>query len=344
MKKLIIAILVSVFLQPAAFAMKVRSIYEGQVLVSSQNEQQRNQAIQEAFIQTLNKMSGSTTMGENPTIKAALPEAKNQVEEFSYAPSGQDGRPFLLKVQFDAKALKKLLRQAKAPIWDENRPLIMVWVAVDNPGHPAEVIDNQSTQEYALLLKKEALQRGLPIMLPMMDIAELNQISAADIRAKALPLLQKATERYHTDGLLMGNIEPKDKMLTGHWKLVLGQDHWDWDLSSETASGLIALLNEKLVNTLAGRYASVQTEKVSSSFTLVVKGVDQQDDFENMMHFMKHISLIKEMEIENITGDAVIMRLDVQGAQKAFMQEASVGQHLKLQIEKENELTYLWVR
>lgn len=344
MKKLIWGILLAGLMQQAAYAIKVKSIYEAEVPVSSQSEQQRAHAIQTAFIQTLNKMSGSADILQNPTIKAALPEAKNQVEEFGYVPSGQPALPFLLKVQFDAKALKKLLRQAKAPIWDENRPLVLVWLSVDLPGHPSEVIDNQSTNEYALLLKKDALQRGLPIMLPMMDITELNQVSAADIRTKSVDLLQKAAERYHADGMLIGNIEPKDKMLTGHWKLILGQDHWDWDLSSESAAGLVGLLNDKLVSTLAGRYASVQTEKVSSSFTLIVKGVDQQDDFENMMHFIKHISLIKEMEVENIKGDEVILHLAVQGAQKAFMQDASVGQHFKLQIEKENELTYLWVR
>lgn len=343
MKNLIWVVLLIAGVQ-TGYAMKVKSLYEAEVPVQSQNEQLRNQAIQQAFTQTLSKMSGSTAVLQNQAIQAALPSATNEVEEYAYLPSGIPATPFLLKVKFDAKAMKKLLRQAKEPIWDENRPLVLVWLAVASPGHAVEVVDNQAANEFARLLKKEAFQRGLPILLPMMDLSELNAVSASDIRTQSMASLQKASTRYHADAILIGSIEVKDKLFTGRWKLILGQDHWDWNLSSDTAPGLIELLGNKLVTTLAGRYAAVQTEKISSTFVLVVKGVSEQDDFENLLRFIKHISLIQQMEIENVLGDEVILRLDVQGAQKAFMQEASVGQHLELQIEKENELTYRWVR
>ncbi len=343
MRNLIAVLLLAVWAE-VVYAMKIQSIYEAEVPVSSQDERQRAQAIQQAFTQTLNKMSGGGAVLQNPAIQAAMAEAKNKVEEFSYAPSGLPGTPFLLKVKFDPKAMKSLLRQAKEPIWDENRPLILVWLAVENAAHTFEVLDSQSTNEFALVLKKTALQRGLPILLPMMDIAELNGVSTADIRAKSLPPLQKASERYHADGTLVGSIEVKDKLFAGHWRLTLGGNHWDWDLSSETIPGLMQALGNKLVTILAGRYAAVQTETVSSSLVLIVKGIGQQDDYENLLRLIKRISLVRQMEIENVLGDEVILRLDVQGAQQAFMQEASVGQHLQLQIEKENELTYLWVR
>lgn len=343
MKNIIWIILLATWVQ-AAYAVKIKSIYEAEVPVRSQDVQLREQAIREAFIQTLNKISGSADILQNPIIKAALPQATNEVEEFGYIPSGISATPYLLKVQFDPKAMKKLLREAKAPIWGENRPLLLVWLSVESAGHAPEVIDNQSSNEYALLLKNQAEQRGLPIMLPMMDLAELNVVSPADIRAKSVGLLQKAAARYHSDGILIGSIDAKDKKLNGHWKLVLGPDQWEWDLSSDSAAGLVNLLGDKLVNTLAGRYAAVQTETVSSALILKVKGVAEQEDFENMMRFIKHLSLIKEMEIENVSGDEVVLSLNVQGAKTAFMQEASVGQHLQLQLENENELIYLWVR
>jgi hypothetical protein len=103
-------------------------------------------------------------------------------------------------------------------------------------------------------------------------------------------------------------------------------------------------LMDKIISQLGGRYAAVLSDNLTASFNVVVKGVVQKDDFDDLMHFVKRMSLIKELEIENIRGDEVILHLAVQGTQKAFMQDASVGLHLQLQEEKENELTYLWVR
>jgi hypothetical protein len=328
----------------AAHAVKIKSIYAAEVPVLSQDVKLREQAIQQAFVQTLSKMSGSTAILQNPVIKAALPNATNEVGEFGYVPSGNASLPYVLKVQFDSKAMKKLLREAKEPIWDESRPLVVAWLTVESGGSTPEVLDNQSNNEFAQLLKKEAFKRGLPLMLPIMDLTELNAVTSADIRAKSVGPLQKAAARYHSDGILIGSIDVKNKRLNGHWKLVLGPDQWDWDLSSDSTPELVALLTDKLVNTLAGRYAAIQTEQDSSEVTLVVKGVAEQDDFENMIRFVKRISLIQEMEIENVAGDEVVLHLNIQGAKTALMQEASVGQHLQLQIEKDNKLTYLWVR
>ena len=329
---------------PAAYAIKVKSIYQAEVPVRSQDAQLREQAIQQAFIQTLNKMSGRTDMEHNATVKAALPEATNDVEEFGYVPSGIVGQPYLLQVQFDPKAMKELLQDAQAPIWDENRPLILVWLTVEGVGQGPDVIDNQSTHQFALLLKKEASQRGLPLLLPMMDLSEINAVSAADIRSKTVAPLQKAATRYNSDGILIGSVITKDKIVSGQWKLVLGANQWDWTLSSDSPAGLVSMLNDKLVKTLSERYAAVQTEDDITSLTLTVKGVAQQEDFENMLRFIRHISLIKQMEIEKVSGDLVVIDVDIEGAQSAFMQEVSVGQHMHLQLENDDELTYVWTR
>ncbi|HSW71208.1 MAG TPA: DUF2066 domain-containing protein, partial [Gammaproteobacteria bacterium] len=174
MKKVIGALLMLalVWVLPAQ-AVKTKSIYEAEVPVSSQDAKLRDQAIQQAFVQTLMKMSGSNQILQNPSIRAVLANAGNEVDEFSYLPSQENGLPYILKVRFDAKAMKKILTEAKEPVWGENRSLILLWLTMETPGHAPEILDNQSNQEFAQFIKKEALKRGLPAMLPMMDISEL---------------------------------------------------------------------------------------------------------------------------------------------------------------------------
>lgn len=202
MKSVWVFIIILMSAVPTAYAVKMESIYEVQMPVTSQSEQQREQAMQQAFKQVLTKVSGNSIIGENSVIKAALLQAKDNVQEFSYVSSNNSAAPFLLRVKFDPQAIKQLLRQANVSIWHENQPLV--------------------------------------------------------------------------------------------------------------------------------------------TLTFIVNGIAQQDDLRSLMRFIKQASLIRAFEIENITGDQVIMQLTIQGPRQAFIQETAVEQHLHLELEEANQLTYLW--
>lgn len=345
MKSICIFIVMLMSLVSTAHAVKMESIYGAEVPVASQNEQLRAKAMQQAFADTLIKASGSSTVLQNPVIKAALPQAKNNAEEFGYVPSNVLSAPFLLKVKFDAEAVKELLRQAKAPLWGENRPLILVWLVIEKADHTVDLVDNSSTNDFVVLLKKRADQRGLPLLLPVMDMTDLNQLSVADVRAMLVPALQKVSLRYHADGLLVGNIQQNDQgVIQSHWKLIVGKDQGEWRFTNSVAKPGIEELIDKIAVMLGGQQTAVLSDQSIATFTLVVKGVAQQEDLHDLMRLMKHIPLIKSLEMGNIMGDKVMMYLTIQGGRQAFMQDAAVEQHLHLELEEGNELTYLWMR
>lgn len=343
MKKIVCGLFLIV-LTSSAYAVKVKSIYEAEVAVQSQDESFREPALRQAFAQALTKVSGSSTVLENPNIRKALSQAKNNVQEFSYQPSGLVDQPYLLKVRFEPATLKKIIREAKAPLWDEDRPLILVLIAIDDGKHPAELLDASSAHPFLSLLKQSAYQRGLPLLLPLMDMNDLSQISLLEVQELNAAALQKTVDRYHCDGLLVGTISPKAQGYQSHWRLLLGKEQADWVVEAEAPQPLMSTLFNKMTSILSGRYAAVLTDSSPSDFSLTVKGVSEHDDFENLLRFLKHISLIKDLQIENIEGDAVVFHLAVQGSQQAFKQDASVGQHLQLESEGSNQITYLWVR
>lgn len=340
-------------LTQAAYAVKLKSVYVSEVPVVSQDEKLRDKAIQQAFGQTLIKLTGDALILKNPQLKAALATAKNNVDEFGYLPSATPGLPFTLKVEFDSHAIRQLLNKANVPLWGLERPLILVWLSAENANHTAELVDSESNNEWAVSLKQGADQRGLPLFLPMLDITDIKQVSAADIRAMSVATLQKAAERYKADGILIGSIEQKDKLYISHWKLTLGEDQWDWNFINESPAQLLQVMMDKMTATLTGRDREVADAaptsptlpaSSSASITLTVKGVNQRDDVEDLMHFLKDMPQVKELEMENVLGDEVELHLTLQCSQKIFMQDVGVGKHLQLQAESENNLTYVWVR
>src|ERR1700722_17064182 len=67
------------------FAVKINSLYQGEVPVHSQSLQDRQQATQEALAQVLIKVSGNSQVISNPRIKSRLRMAASLIQEYTYA-------------------------------------------------------------------------------------------------------------------------------------------------------------------------------------------------------------------------------------------------------------------
>lgn len=343
MKKIVFGVFLIISFMPSAYAVKMNAIYQAEVLVASQAEKTREQGVQQAFAQVLTKVSGNPRILQNPSIQVALSQAKNNIQEFEYLPSGDRAAPFLLKVQFDPTAVKELLQKAQVPLWDENRPLILVWLAIADQKQRTELIADSSTNHFVDLLKKRAYQRGIPLLLPSLDMTDLNQVSVTDVVQMARLPLAKASQRYHVDGLLLGHLRYQNKLIKSDWQLILGQDQWQWQLESGLAAVMVEEVIDKMSNILSARYTAVSSDKALSAFTMVVTEVAQQEDLQKLMHFMKRLSLITALDIDSIQGNEVVMHLSVQGSRQLFIQEAAVEQHLHLESETDAQLTYRWV-
>ncbi len=352
MKKLMLFVAGWILLFAApVFAARVNSLYTAQVPVTSQSAQEKAQAVPQAFGQVLIKVSGNNQILDNPEIKSRLGAAENLMQEFSYStpPIPDSAKPYLLEVRFDTEGVNQLLRDAHVPIWGQNRPLILAWIAVEIPAHPAEIVDNGSTNTTALLLKQNAEQRGLPIIFPVMDVAELNQISVKDIATMAAPKLLTAAKRYASNAILIGRISQdingqNVNQFNTQWKLVLGNDQWSWNVTGKTQAEVLTAITNTIANTLAARYAVIMTNDVQTQFTLKVIGVAQQDDFMQLMNYLKHLTPVADVQLVKISGNEVLLTVSLHGTQDSFVQALSAGQKLTPTVDGTTSslLVYQW--
>src|SRR3989344_3950435 len=84
-----------------AFAVKVESLYQGQVSVTSQSQEEQNRAIQAALLQVLTKVSGNNFIANNSEIKSHLNDAAKWVLQVGYS------NPHLLSVNFDSSGVNE---------------------------------------------------------------------------------------------------------------------------------------------------------------------------------------------------------------------------------------------
>src|SRR3990167_3580501 len=314
-----------------AFAVRVTRLYQAQIPVASQTSEERNQVLQQGLTQVLIKVSGDNGVLNHPKIKLRLEElAGTLMQEFSYSPSNlpDNAKPYFLQLDFDADGINKVLRDAGVPIWGQNRPLILVWLDVEVPNHPAEIMTNDSANDISLLFKQNMNRRGLPIIFPMMDITDMNLVSVNDIVTKAVPILTNAAKRYSSDAMLMGHITQDKNGFNAQWTLVMGQSQWDWSMTGETIADVLTTVTNNIADTLAGRYAVIMTDTAQTKFTLQVAGVTEAEDFMQLMNYLQHLTPVADVQLIQVSGSDVTLNISLRGTRESFSQAVSLGKKL----------------
>lgn len=314
----------------SGFAVKVNSLYHARVPVISQSAEERRQAVQTALTQVLIKVSGNNRILDNALIKSHLALAEKLIQEYGYSAVHTPTAPasYLLEIHFDAEGVNQLLRSDNAPIWGQNRPLILAWIECEGSGGPAEIMSSDSLMDVAVLLKQAADQHGLPIIFPMMDVIDLNQISVNDITTMSASTLANAAKRYKSDAILIGRIIQDSQGIHSQWKMVLDNNQWNWNFSGKTMTGVLSAMTDSIMTTLAERYAVITTNTVQMQVTLKVLGVTQQEDFVQLVRYLNHLTPVANAEVMQISGNEVALTISLRGTQQSFMQTLSVGKKL----------------
>ena len=347
MKKIGMMFLVYLLTAHMALAVKVGALYQGAIPATSQSAAERDQLARDALAQVFVKVSGNNNILNNAKVKEQLNSASSLMQEFSYIPAPKipgNTKPYFLQLDFDADGINKILRDAGAPIWGQNRPLLLVWLEYEVPHKPAEIISADSGSNLPILLKQNTDRRGLPVIFPAMDVEDLGQVSVNDIVMANLPKLLNAAKRYSSDAILIGRITQDVNGYNTQWKLIMGNDQWGWNITGKTIPDVLAAMADHVADTLAGRYATVITNSVQSRLTLKIINVSEADDFVQVMNYIKHLTPVSDVELVQISGSEMILKVNLRGTQDSFSQALSVGQKLTpvTTDDKQPVLVYQW--
>lgn len=346
MKKQLFAIILLVLL-PLTFATaaKVSTLYEADMPVASQNDELKEQAIKEGFLQVLVKLSGDSHIDQNSTIKASLAKSDYYVQEFSYSTVTTSSSQYMLHIRYDKDDVNRLLVKAGAGYWGETRPLILVWMTVTNKEQHTEIVGSDMAGDMLTIMNAQSKKYGIPILFPLMDVDDVNQVSVDDVAKVALPTLRAAAKRYSPDGLLIGSIEETDDGLQSQWQLVVHDDVWNWTLADKSMDALLSSVMNEISQTLAKQYADKSTHPSELWIKLEVENITHRRDFAQLMQYLKQITLVQQVELSQVAGDVVELAVLIHGSVAGFQQNASIGQRLvlKKQDDISKKLMYEWV-
>lgn len=347
MKKLLLMLVVSVVFLGVGpvWAVKVASLYQADMPVATQSEDERAEAVKAGFLQVLVKISGNPDIDKNPVIKSSLQKADYFVQEFSYSASSPSSSTYSIHIRYDTDDVNKLVKKAGVASWGETRPLLLAWVVVTNNKKTTEIMGSDDQGDVINVMKQQGKKFGLPLIFPVMDVIDMNQVSLDDVVGSKIPVLKEAGKRYAPDGLLIGTLQQTKDGWQSQWQLVLHGHQWHWTIADKTPDNLFANLLNQVSQALSKQLVVKSDSAPQAWLKLEVTNVTQRDDLAQLMQYLEQLAPVQQVQLSQVSGDVVDLAVQVRGSLENFQQNASIGQHLMLKSQNEasNEMLYEWV-
>ena len=343
-------------------ASQILGLYQSDVLVSSQEAEERQKAFSLALNEVLVRVSGKASVLDNTELMLSLTQPEKLVQKFSYKTIDSGISPNLISgalqtspkaksnstipsvlshtmsIAFSRLAINNLLKQYGEPVWGGNRPAVLLWVAAEK-SRGRSVVNATTDTAFSRALKRAAKIRGVPLYLPMMDLQDDALVSSSDIWGLFIDSLKEASNRYHADAVLVGKLGQNRnvngvKEWTGQWVFELKGVVYSGAIEglslNEAAMSLIAPIAEDL----SERYAILGGDSLlNSEIELEISDIKTMEDYVGATRYIESLPPVGSVQLTLVKGERVRFSVSLKG----YLEQ--LEEHIELDSKLSAELT-----
>lgn len=316
-------------------AVEVKDLYQAQVIVDNQSDNVRRDAIKQAMFNVLVKVSGTTTVSENPVLKQAIRQPSNYFLQYRYE-SIDDAR--YLIVDFDEDKVNHLFFQAKKAIWGRLRPQILMWL-IEEDGLSRKIISSSDDSFIAKKIKSLTKARGLPVIQPLMDLEDLNKVSVSELWGRFIEPTYIASERYLPEKVLIVRVSKNvshgienctvcdESGYVIDWSIIEDQQQ----LFSQPYEGINSdVLLPQLVNDLTTHiYQQYALEVTADNDIFIdVNNITRLTDYADVSVFLSELSSVQHVVLTEVNGTHYRFKLTIAGSKSALLASLKLSRQL----------------
>lgn len=320
----------------AAGASGVADLYEAEVRVADRDLPARADGFARALQAVLVKLTGDRDVDPARVLEADTDVAA-LADRFQYVQGEEADATPLLRVRFDAAALDALLASSGLPQWPRPRPLTALFIGMDVDGQRSVLSADDS--ELARALLGAARQRGLPVLLPLMDLQDQRALGPADLWGGFEDRLRAAAARYGADALVHARLTAQDAATwSASWALRAGPRQRDWQRDALSAGALAEVLIDAVVDELAGAFSRGAATGVSSApatgagsvLELVVTDIDSPRAYASALGHLRSLDLVERVDVRSVAAGRVVLAVHFRGREAALRELIDIGNTLVL--------------
>ncbi len=198
-------------------ATEISGLYEASVEVENRTANTVAAGYARALEQVLIRVTGYRRIEPGDAAHELLGSARKFVQQYRFLDDDQ------LWVRFDEEAVNGELVARGERVWGGERPETLMWLALDNGRGERALLGAEDVGDMPDLLRERAALRGLPLLLPLNDAADMQTLPFSDVWAGFDDKIIEASERYGADAVLIGRAQlQQNREWRVRWTLLMG--------------------------------------------------------------------------------------------------------------------------
>lgn len=347
----------ALILSTTAAAVQVQNLFDVQRLVPDQSEETRAETVKEALAEVVVRTTGHSASLSNEQVQGLIENANAYLSQFSYTDNPLVGLEstnstgseqqaplkYRLNMRFDQDTVLQVLTQHQQSIWGNNRPGTLIWLAVEGR-NGRFAVNSENNPLLSEILEAQAIRRGLPITLPLMDLEDEQRISVSDIWGQFSDRIKTASTRYSPDATMTGRIYRSAELWHARWVLQIGQQQFRADLESGQLRELLVQSMDWLAESLADQYAVVASSSGPSSYHFKVLGIESIADYAKLNAYLSELQIVDSVEVLQFDRGTLQYKVKIKGSTAQFLSVLALESYLQADRTEQQLPTFYWKR
>ena len=327
--------LLCVIAAPTLQAAEIKNLYQAQVMVPDQGRESRAQAFSQALAQVVIKVTGLVDAPAREGIRVAMQKPDVLVSRYDYrkVDTGEGDQAnrqpgFMLDVSFNRAAVNKLLHDNRLPLWGDNRPETLIWVASEERGG-RQMLGAESPSTVVAALQKASDQWGVPLLYPLLDVEDGLSLSMAELWGLFPAPVVQASGRYGVDPVLAMRVYPsgQDKV-SGRVMFTFRGQVFNEDINDVTMDVFASRALSLVASRLAAFYAILSDGSSEHPLRLQVDAVNDVHDYAGLLRYLENLTAVRTVMPVRVKGDTLTLDLVIDGSPEQVDAEISLDRNL----------------
>jgi uncharacterized protein len=311
-------------------AVTLPNLYRVSVTPDPAASDQRGAAIKAAMGRLLIRVTGDRNAPFDPALQGMVGDAAKYLNSYGLDRQGQ------AQVGFIPSQVDQALAALQKPVWGPERPLTLLWIAVDDGNGGRALLGANDTPQLGLeptapgmterlaALRKDLLavadERGLPVTLPLLDGEDLSAVTFADVWGGFEDRVASASARYRADALLIGRVRPG----------VVGDDIEWLFVSGAERQALPGFALRDGLDAAGDKFAAqLATLGGGGAAAITVLGIKTSADYGRVVSYLEQQSVLQAVDVDSFDNGVLNLRVTARGDARVLERILALGGVLK---------------